>query len=193
MCRRNRLTSDQWSLYHVFRFQLRLAPHHTNQGGPVCVDQWGTAAWSIAGPPDGAVGHAYACQCNRRNGAVVIGVRLVRRTKALSSLGVVLRGLPCLGRSLACLVSACFLTSLLMTMWLISKLTPIFPQDISAPCIAIIYNRTFSGIPRLSIPKCQPSPTLYRLTKARSLHLSYCVFFFFFLFFFSSFSAPRTI
>ena len=56
-----------------------------------------------------------ATQCNHRNRAVIICVRLARRSKALSSLGVVLRGLPCLGRSLTCPVSACFLTSLLMT------------------------------------------------------------------------------
>ena len=35
-----------------------------------------------------------APQCNRRNEAMVIGVRLARRIKALSSLGVVLHGLP---------------------------------------------------------------------------------------------------
>ena len=43
----------------------------------------------------------YACsQCNRRKGAVIIGMRLTRRTKALTSLGEVLRGLLCLERSL---------------------------------------------------------------------------------------------
>ena len=71
--------------------------------------------------------HTPAPQCNRKNGAVVLGVRLARRTKAL---GVVLW--PCLERSITCPVSACFLTSLLMTVWLMSKLTPIFLQDI--PC-----------------------------------------------------------
>ena len=82
-----------------------------------------------------------APQCNRRNGAVFIGVRLARH------------GLPCLERSLTCLVSAFFLTSLLMTVWLMSKLTPIFLQDISAPCIPNICYRTFSGVLRLGISK----------------------------------------
>ena len=111
-----------------------------------------------------------APQCNRRNEAVVIGMRLARRTKAL---GLVLRGLPCLERSLICPVSVCFLTSLLMTVWLMSKLTQIFLQDIPAPCIPIICHlryifRYFS----LWHIKIVPYPTRYGLTKARKLHFS---------------------
>ena len=121
MCRRNLLSSEQWILHHVLKFQLRLAPHHTRR---VCLCR------SVRNGR--LIGHRdfrpAACslllmvllgtrrpapQCNCRNGAVVIGVRLARQTKALSSLGVVLHGLSCLGRSLTCPVSACFLKSLL--------------------------------------------------------------------------------
>ena len=31
MCRRNRISSDQWILRHILRFQLRLTPHHTRR------------------------------------------------------------------------------------------------------------------------------------------------------------------
>ena len=119
---RNRLSSDQWSLRHVLRFLLRLAPHHTRRACLCRSVMNGRLIDRRAFRPAARKlllmvlldTHTPAPQCNRRNGAVVIWMRLARRTKSLSSLGVVLCVLLCLERSFTCPVSACFLTSLLI-------------------------------------------------------------------------------
>jgi hypothetical protein len=122
-CSRNRLSSYQWIVRHVLKFQPRRAKHHakrvsryrsTNSGrlmtlldlSPADFRRFLTVLVDI---------RLLSSQCYLSTGLVANGIRLTKRCNALSSRSDVTRGLPDLGKSFTLLVCVCFLTSRLTT------------------------------------------------------------------------------
>jgi hypothetical protein len=119
----NRLSSDQWILRHVLKFQPRCPKHHAkrdcryrsaNNGrlmtlldlSPADFRRFLTVLvdWRL-------LGSRYCLS----TGLVTNGISLTKRCNALSSRSDITRGLPDLGKSFTLLVCVCFLTSRLTT------------------------------------------------------------------------------
>ena len=117
---RNRLSSDQWILHHVLKFQ-----HHakrvrrcrsTNSGRLMTLLDLSPADFRrfLTVLVDRRL---LGSQCCLSTGLVANGIRLTKRCNALSSRSDVTRGLPDLGKSFTLLVCVCFLTSRLTTVY----------------------------------------------------------------------------
>ena len=120
---RNRLSSDQWILRHVLKFQPRRTKHHAirvcrcrsaNSGRLVTLLDLSPADFRrfLTVLVDRRL---LGSQCCLSTGLVANGIRLTKRCNALSSRSDVTRGLPDLGKSFTLLVCVCFLTSRLTT------------------------------------------------------------------------------
>jgi hypothetical protein len=121
--KQKRLSSDQWILRHVLKYQPRRAKHHAkrfrrcrsaNSGrlmvlldlSPTDFRRCLTVLVNI---------RLLGSQCCLSTGLVANGIRLTKRCNTLSSQSDVTRGLPDLGKSFTLLVYVCFLTSRLTT------------------------------------------------------------------------------
>jgi hypothetical protein len=120
---RNRLSSDQWILRHVLKFQPRRANHHAkrvrrcrsaNSGRLLNLLDLSSADFRrfLTVVFDRCL---LGSQCCFSTGLVANGIRLTKRCSALSSRSDVTRGLQDLGKSFRLLVCVCVLTSRLTT------------------------------------------------------------------------------
>ena len=118
-----RLSSDQWILRHVLKFQPRRAKHHVkhdrrcrsaNSGRLMTLLDLSPADFRrcLTVLVDRRILDSQCCLSTR---LVANGIRLTKRYNALSSRSDVTRVLPDLGTSFTLLVCVCFLTSRLTT------------------------------------------------------------------------------
>ena len=121
--KQKRLSSDQWILRYVLKFQPRRAKYHaerdrrcrsTNSGRLMTLLDLSPADFRrfLTVLVDRRL---LGGQCCLSTGLVANGIRLTKRCNALSSRSDVTRGLPDLGKSFTLLVCVCFLTSRLTT------------------------------------------------------------------------------
>ena len=120
---RNQLSSDQWILRHLLKFQPRRAKHHakhdrryqsTNSGRLMTLLDLSPAEFRrfLTVLVDKRL---LENQCCLSMGLVANGIRLTKRCNALSSRSDVARGLQDLGKSFTLLVCVCFITRRLIT------------------------------------------------------------------------------
>jgi hypothetical protein len=116
---RNRLSSDQWILRHVLKFQPRRAKHHGKRDRR-CRSANSERLMILLdlSPADFrrfltvlVDKRLLGSQCCLSTGLVANGIRLTKCCNALSSRSDVTRGLPDLDKSFTLLVCVCFLTS----------------------------------------------------------------------------------
>jgi hypothetical protein len=120
---RNRLSSYQWILRHILKFQPRLAKQHAkrvrrcrsaNSGRLMTLLDLRPADFrrSLTVLVDRRI---LGSQCCLSTGLVANGIRLTKRCNDLSSRSDVTRGLPDNDKFFTLLVCVCFLTSRLFT------------------------------------------------------------------------------
>jgi hypothetical protein len=121
---RNRLSSGQWILRHVLKFQPRRAKHHAKRDRRCRSANSGRLMTLLdLSPADFrrfltvlVDKRLLGSRCCLSTGLVANGIRLTKRCNALSSRSDVTRGLPDLGKSFTTLlVCVCFHTSWLTT------------------------------------------------------------------------------
>ena len=120
---RNRLSSDQWILRHVLKFQPCHAKHHAKRDRRCRSANSGRLMTLLdLSPADFrrfltvlVDRRLLGSQCCLSTGLVANDIHLTKRCNALSSRSDVTRGLPDLGKSFTLLVCVCFLTSRLTT------------------------------------------------------------------------------
>jgi hypothetical protein len=109
---RNRLSSDQWILRHVFKFQPRRDKHHAKRVRLCRSVNSGRLMTLLDLSPDDfrrfltvlVDRRLLGSQCCLSTGLIANGIRLTKRCNALSSRSDVTRGLPDLGKSFTLLV-----------------------------------------------------------------------------------------
>ena len=112
---RNRLSSDQWILRHVLKFQPRRAKHHAKRDRRCRSANSGRLMTLLdLSPADFRQfltvlvdRRLLGRQCCLSTGLVANGIRLTKRCNALSSRSDVTRDLPDLGKSFTLLVCVC--------------------------------------------------------------------------------------
>ena len=132
-CSRNRLSSDEWILRHVLKFQPRRAKHHAK-----CVRRYRSASgrsMTLLALSPADFRRFLTVLVDRRllgsqfclsTGLVANGIRLAKRCNVLSSRSDVTRGLPDLGKSFTLLVCVYFLTSRLRLKVYVNYITCLF-------------------------------------------------------------------